>query len=471
MSNQSITTIENKEQLKRDLGLFSATAIGVSQMIGTGIYMAPQGLAAMSNPTAALIGCIIVGIGTLLMAMSFGRIGEKLPVSGSAIVYTKAAFGDTAAFIVGWSYWWSNLLGISAITIGTLAYGAYFIPGLAENKIMIFLVGSAIIWLYTLVNIRGIKGAGKLNLVLTIIKLVPLLVFFVIAAIHFDPANMHTVSNPSLKGMGVLPIAIGYLMWSFMGFEGSSINAGEVKDKSIVKKATILCAVSVIIIYIIFIILSTGSMTQGELANSTSPVADIIAKATGAGWAGAFIALGVFISGLGCVGAWIISSARITYAVGEQGVFPKAFAKVHDVYKTPINALLIDAVICTLILTMNFSKSLVNAYNFLILLTTLASLIFYAFGVASEIMLLKKREKKFNAFNFIKNSFLSLVAFGYAVYAIYGCGADYAMYGLIFIMAGIPFFIYVKYQRGEVAAIREAAGLTEDGEELPTDTQ
>jgi Amino acid transporters len=466
MSDKNITTIENKEQLKRDLGLFSATAIGVSQMIGTGIYMAPQGLASMSNPTAALLGCIIVGIGTLLMALSFGRIGEKIPVSGSAIVYTKAAFGDTASFIVGWSYWWSNLLGISAIAIGTLAYGAYFIPGLADNKVMIFVAGSAIIWLYTLINIRGIKGAGKLNLVLTIIKLVPLLVFFIVAAIHFDASNMQTISDPKLKGMGVLPIAIGYLMWSFMGFEGSSINAGEVKDKSIVKKATVLCAVSVIIIYIIFIILATGSMGQADLAKSTSPVAEIITRTTGAGWAGAFIALGVFISGLGCVGAWIISSARITYAVGEQGLFPKSFAKVHAVYKTPVNALIIDAIICTLILAMNFSKSLVNAYNFLILLTTLSSLIFYAFGVASEIMLLKKREKEFNVFNFIKNSFFSLVAFAYAVYAIYGCGADYAMYGLIFIMVGIPFFIYVKYQRGEVTEIREAAGLAaEEGEE------
>ena len=182
MSDQTITTIENKELLKRDLGLFSATAIGISQMIGTGIYMAPQGLASMANPKAAILACFIVGIGTLLMALSFGRIGEKLPVSGSAIVYTKAAFGDTASFIVGWSYWWSNLLGISAIAIGTLAYGAYFIPGLAENKIAIFLAGSAIVWLYTLINIRGIKGAGKLNLVLTVVKLIPLLVFFVIAA-------------------------------------------------------------------------------------------------------------------------------------------------------------------------------------------------------------------------------------------------------------------------------------------------
>ena len=111
---------------------------------------------------------------------------------------------------------------------------------------------------------------------------------------------------------------------------------------------------------------------------------------------------------------------------------------------------------------MNFSKSLVSAYNFLILLTTLSSLIFYAFGVASEIMLLKKREKKFNPLNFVKNSFLSLVAFAYAVYAIYGVGADYAFYGLIFIMVGIPFFIYVKYQRNEVGAIREAAGLEEE---------
>jgi len=462
MSDQTITTIENKELLKRDLGLFSATAIGISQMIGTGIYMAPQGLASMANPKAAILACFIVGIGTLLMALSFGRIGEKLPVSGSAIVYTKAAFGDTASFIVGWSYWWSNLLGISAIAIGTLAYGAYFIPGLAENKIAIFLAGSAIVWLYTLINIRGIKGAGKLNLVLTVVKLIPLLVFFVIAAMHFDPANVQTVSDASLKGMGVVPIAIGYLMWSFMGFEGSSINAGEVKDKSIVKKATILCAVFVIVIYVIFIVLASGSMSQVDLAKSTSPVAEIIAKTTGAGWAGSFIALGVFISGLACVGAWIISSARITYAVGEQGIFPKSFAKVHPVYKTPINALLIDAVICTLILAMNFSKSLVSAYNFLILLTTLSSLIFYAFGVASEIMLLKKREKKFNPLNFVKNSFLSLVAFAYAVYAIYGVGADYAFYGLIFIMVGIPFFIYVKYQRNEVGAIREAAGLEEE---------
>jgi amino acid transporter len=464
MSDKTITTIENKEQLKRDLGLFTATAIGVSQMIGTGIYMAPQGLASMSNPTAALVGCIIVAIGTLLMAMSFGRIGEKLPVSGSSIVYTKAAFGDTASFIVGWSYWLSNLLGISAIAIGTLAYGAYFIPGLANNNVMIFLTGSAIIWIYTLINIRGIKGAGKLNLILTIVKLIPLLAFFIVAAIHFDASNMRTVSDPSLEGMGALPIAIGYLMWSFMGFEGSSINAGEVKDNSIVKKATVLCAASVMVIYILFIILATGSMSQSELANSTSPVAEIIAKATGVGWAGSFIAFGVFISGLGCVGAWIISSARITYAVGEQGLFPKTFAKVHDVYKTPVNALIIDAIICTLILALNFSKSLVNAYNFLILLTTLSSLIFYAFGVASEIMLLKKKEKPFNAFNFIKNSFLSLVAFAYAIYAIYGCGADNALYGLLFIMIGIPFFIYVKYQRGEVEAIRKAAGLGDSDE-------
>lgn len=463
MSDKNIPTLESKENLKRDLGLFTATAIGISQMIGTGIYMAPQGLAEMSNPLASIIACLITGLGTLLIALCFGRMGEKLPVSGSAIVYTNVAFGETASFIVGWSYWWSNLLGVPAIVTGTLAYGAYFIPGLSDNNLLVFITGSAIIWLYTLLNYRGVKQAGTVNLIMTIIKLIPLAVFFVIAIIHFDSSNMHTVASPENSGLGVLPIAVGYLVWSFMGFEGSSINAGEVKDSKIVKKATILTASTVMVIYILFIILATGSMSQTSLANSTSPVADIIAMSTGAGWAGTFIALGVFISGLACAGAWVISSARITYSVGKLGIFPASLSKVHPAYKTPYKALIVDAIICTLILAMNFSKGLVEAYNFLILMSSMASLVFYAFGVASEIMLLRRKDAHFNVLIFIKNSFLSMVAFGYAVYAIYACGADYVMFGFIFILIGFPFYIYIKYKKGDITEVRKAAGLPEEG--------
>ena len=463
MSDPKISAVESGGKLKKEMGLFTVTAIGVSQMIGTGIYMAPQGLAECSNPMASLIACIIVGIGTLLIALSFGNIGEKFPVSGSAIVYTNAAFGETPAFMVGWTYWWSNILGIPAIVTGTLAYGSYFIPGLADNNWMIFIFGSAIVWFYTYVNIRGIGGAGKLNLILTVIKLIPLVVFFVIAIMHFDSSNMETVSSAENEGMGLVPMAVGYLVWSFLGFEGTTISAGEVKNSKNVKRATILCAITVMFIYICFIILATGSMNQGDLATSTSPVADIIAMSTGSGWAGAFIAIGVFISGFACAGAWTISSARITYSLGEQGLVPDIVTKTNPKYKTPATALIIDAVVCTAILAMNFSKGLVEAYNFLIVLSSLASLIFYAFGVASEIMLLRRGDDRFSFLYFIKSSFISLVALAYIIYACYSCGADYVMYGFLFILVGMPFYIYVKYKKGDALEIQKKAGIDNSG--------
>ncbi|MGN0702487.1 MAG: APC family permease [Lentihominibacter sp.] len=459
MNDKQAETLNGGENLKRDLGLFAATAIGVSQMIGTGIYMAPQGLAELSNPTAAIIACLITGIGTLLIALSFGRIGEKLPVSGSAIAYTRAAFGETPSFIVGWSYWWSNILGVPAIATGTLAYASFFIPALASNSILIFICGAIIMWLYTLLNIYGVKGAGMVNLVMTIIKLIPLVVFFIIAAMNFDSTNYGTVSDTAATGGTAVPLAVGYLIWSFMGFEGSSINAGEVKDSKIVKKATILTAATVMVIYIMFIVLASGSMSQSGLAASTSPVADIIAMSTGKGWAGGFIALGVTLSGLACVGAWIISSGRITYSLGKFGLFPSSLGQIEDKHKVPKKALIVNAIVYTIVIGMSCTKGLVGAYNMLIIMSSMASMVFYSFGVASEIALLVKNSESFNVWMFIKNGLFSLVAFAYTVYATYATGAETVMWGFLFILIGMPFFIYIKMKRDRFGAERKGAGL------------
>lgn len=461
MSDQKSETLNGGENLKRDLGLFAATAIGVSQMIGTGIYMSPQGLAELSNPVAAIIGCFITGFGTLLIALSFGRLGEKMPVSGSAIAYTRVAFGETPSFMVGWSYWWSNILGVPAIATGTLAYASYFIPALETSSVLLFVCGAVIMWLYTLLNIYGVKGAGLVNLVMTIIKLIPLLLFFIIAIIHFDSSNLSTVSDTAEVGSKGVPLAVGYLIWSFMGFEGSSINAGEVKDSSIVKKATILTASTVILIYIIFIIMASGSMDQKSLAGSTSPVADVIAMSTGSGAAGGIIALGVTLSGLACVGAWTISSGRITYSLGKLGLFPASLGKVEDKHKVPKTALIVNAIVYTIIMLMSVTKGVVELYNYLIIMSSMSSMVFYSFGVASEIALLLKRNEHFNVWVFIKNGFFSLLAMVYTIYAIYATGADTVMWGFLFILIGMPIFIYIKMKRGDFTEERKSAGLDE----------
>jgi basic amino acid/polyamine antiporter, APA family len=441
---------EDSKELKRDLGLFAAIAVVMGQMIGSGIYMTPQGLAQLANPKAAILAMIITGTGTMLLALCFAKMGEKMPASGSAVVYTKKAFGDLPAFFVGWSYWCGCWIANGAIILGGISYATYFFPILSKNGIYKALICVGIIWLYTLINIRGVKEAGYLNLFLTIIKLLPLAVFLAIAIPHFNVENLKTVSSPGVSGFSVLPVAIAYSLWSFTGFEGASMIAGEVKDVKTVRLATIIGTGLVFILYFLLVAVAAGNMSQGNLAASESPFADIIHNITGGYWAGGFISLGVCISAFGCVGAWVLSSARVAFSLGEQKLFPASFSKLHPEYRTPYFGLIINAILMSIVMVLGCLTSQGSIYNFLVLFATMSLLVFYAFGAASEIKLFATKTKPFNPFTFIKNSLLGLAAFAYAVYSIYGSGGDVVMYGFIFMLIGIPVYIYVQLQNEKV---------------------
>ncbi|MBP1744691.1 MAG: amino acid permease-associated region [Firmicutes bacterium] len=448
---------EDSKELKRDLGLFAAIAVVMGQMIGSGIYMTPQGLAQLANPKAAILAMVITGTGTLLLALCFAKMGEKMPASGSAVVYTKKAFGNLPAFFVGWSYWCGCWIANGAIILGGISYATYFFPILADNGLVKALICVCIIWLYTLINIRGIKHAGYINLFLTVVKLLPLLVFLVIAMPNFHIENLNTLSSPEVSGLSVLPVAIAYSLWSFTGFEGASMIAGEVKDVKTVRLATIIGTGLVFILYLLLVVVAAGNMSQANLSASGSPFADIIYNITGGYWAGGFISLGVCISAFGCVGAWVLSSARVAFSLGEQKLFPDSFSKLHPEYRTPYFGLIINAILMSVVMFLGCLTNQGRIYNFLVLFATMSLLVFYAFGAASEIKLFATKTKAFNPITFIKDSMLGLAAFAYAVYTIYGSGGDVVMYGFIFMMIGIPVYIYVQLKNEKVDLDNEEA--------------
>ncbi|HML35877.1 MAG TPA: amino acid permease [Bacillota bacterium] len=451
--SEQIRPGEQSGQLKREIGLWSATAVIVGQMIGTGIYMLPQGFAQLSNPKAAFIGLLITGAGTVLLAISFARLGERNPATGSAVAYTKEAFGDLPAFIVGWSYWCGCWIANGAIIMGGISYAGYFFPALATNTLIQVILSVTVIWVYTVINYFGVKAAGDLNLILTLAKLAPLLIFIIIAAFHVDPQNYSTVSSSEMSGLSTLPVAVAFSLWSFIGFEGASVNAGEVKDAATVKKATLIGTVFVILIYLILIVLAAGNMPQEKLAASASPFSDIIQQATGGYWAGGLISLGVVISALGCIGAWILSGARVAYSLGEQGLFPEKFAQIHPKYRTPNFALLLNGVLMTGVMLLSSFNTSMSIYNFLVLLAVMSFLVFYAFGAASDLMLSVQFGRSINILGFIRKGAVSLIAFYYLVYTIFGSGAEYVMYGFLLILIGFPFFVYVKLKQREKAEI------------------
>jgi amino acid transporter len=463
MNDIKFVNSSDKIELKRELGLTAAVAIVVGNCIGSGIFTSAASLAAASNPKTAIIAWIITSAGSLLIALSFASLGTAMPRTGGPIVYTRAAFGDFAGFLIAWTYWIGAWVGNAAIITAFMLYFTYFVP-IAATPLLAFLITSGVLWFFTIINIMGVKGAGIVSIVTTILKVAALVVFVIIAALHFNPAMLNTVSSVKVSGMSTLPAAIAIALWAFVGIESATVPAGEIKNpQKNIRKSTVYGTLIAATVYIIVSVVGMGVLDQSTLAGSNAPLADIINKATGGTWGGDFIALGAIVSTLGASSGWILTTARSAFGASQDKLFPEMFSKVHPKYMTPVTSLIISALFANILLILNYMGTLSSAFNFMLLLATLAFLPAYAFSAAADIVLLKNHSSDFNFFSFLKNSFFALLAFGYSIYAIYGTGATVVMYGFILMLLGIPVYLFMMLQNNKrdrvVDNLRKDAGL------------
>lgn len=437
--------MDKTQKLKKDIGLFIATALVTGNMMGSGIFMLPATLASKSGPGATILAWLVTGIGSILLALSFANLGSRIPKAGGPYEYSKLAFGDFIGFINAWLYWNGSWIGNAAVVIAVASYSSALFPILSQNHLAAFLYTSGILWIFTIINIIGVKKAGSTQTTITVFEVCLFLFFIIVSAVHFKSSNVMPLF-PSGKGMNTLSAAATSTLWAFVGLETASITAEEIKNpERNVKLSTIFGILIAVVMYLAINLLAMGAMPQGQLAKSASPIADILKQFLGKNIANVII-VGSVVSVLGTTVGWLLSTARVAYAAGKDGLFPEIFSKVHPKYKTPHVSLIIGSVLVNLLLLMNYTKSLVSAFNFIILLATLSFLPVYAFTAASEMMLLIKRNKNVSVLGFIKNSIIPLLGFAYAMWTIYGSGAETVMYGFIMLMCGIPFYIYMKYK-------------------------
>lgn len=432
-------------KLKRDLGLWAATAIVIGNMIGSGIFTAPQSLAAASNPTSSIIAWLITSVGSLFLALVFAKLGALYPRSGGPIVYTRLAYGEFAAFLIAWTFWIGMWVGNAAIITAVVRYLTIFFPALGTNGLLAFIVSSSILWLFTLINLKGVKEAGFVGIVTTVAKISVLIVVIAVAFWGFSFDNFYTVSAAELSGFGSIPVAVAITLWSYIGLESASVTGGEIKNPARnIKLSTILGFSITAVIYILTSFAAMGAMPQSELANSTAPMSDIINRISGGTWGGWFMALGVIVAAGGATSGWILTTARSSFAAGEEKLFPSFFARVHKRYSTPSVSLIVSGVLANVLLSLNYVLSLTDAFNFMILLATLAFLPAYSFSAAAQILLTNTEEKSWR--KLLKASIIPLLAFIYCVYTTYAAGAEVAMYTFILMLLGIPVFVVMRLQ-------------------------
>ena len=436
------------------LRLGALVALVVGSMIGGGIFSLPQNMAASADVGAVLIGWVITAIGMLTLAFVFQTLANRKPdLDGGVYAYAKAGFGDYMGFSSAWGYWisaWLGNVGYFVLLFSTLGY---FFPVFGEgNTPTAVIAASVLLWAVHFLVLRGIKEAAFINLVTTVAKVVPLLLFVLIALFAFKldifTADIWGVKNPDLGSvMNQVRNMMLVTVWVFIGIEGASIFSSRAEKRSDVGKATVIGFITVLLFLMLVNVLSLGIMTQPELAKLQNPSMAAVLEHVVGHWGAVLISVGLIISLLGALLSWVLLCAEIMFAAAKDHTMPE-FLRKENANHVPVNALwLTNAMVQIFLVITLFSAS---TYLSLIYLATSMILVPYLWSAAYALLLAVRGETYENALKERrKDLFIGAIALIYAIWLLYAGGTKYLLLSALLYAPGAILFAKAKHELGK----------------------
>ena len=436
------------------LRLGALVALVVGSMIGGGIFSLPQNMAASADVGAVLIGWVITAIGMLTLAFVFQTLANRKPdLDGGVYAYAKAGFGDYMGFSSAWGYWisaWLGNVGYFVLLFSTLGY---FFPLFGEGNTPAAVIGaSVLLWAVHFLVLRGIKEAAFINLVTTVAKVVPLVLFVLIALFAFKldifTADIWGVKNPDLGSvMNQVRNMMLVTVWVFIGIEGASIFSSRAEKRSDVGKATVIGFITVLLFLMLVNVLSLGIMTQPELAKLQNPSMAAVLEHVVGHWGAVLISVGLIISLLGALLSWVLLCAEIMFAAAKDHTMPE-FLRRENANHVPVNALwLTNAMVQLFLVITLFSAS---TYLSLIYLATSMILVPYLWSAAYALLLAVRGETYEAALaERKKDLFIGAIALIYAVWLLYAGGTKYLLLSALLYAPGAILFAKAKRELGK----------------------
>jgi APA family basic amino acid/polyamine antiporter len=401
-----------------------ATALVVGNMIGSGVYMLPASLAPYGWNVIPAWGITIAG--SLAIAAVFAGLCRSMPQAGGPYVYVRAAFGNDVSFFVAWAYWISLFVGNGAIAVASVSYLSAFIPVLATDALLSTLVTIILVWTMTAINISGTRNAGWVQLITTVLKILPLIAVVIIAAMA-APSGGLSLPDPHRPEIGLAAITTAgtLTLWAFLGLESATVPAGKVTNpERTIPLATFGGTALTGVIYLFACTAVILLLAPEVAAKSAAPFAEVMAHALGPA-AAKVVAAFAMISALGALNGWILLQGELPAAMAAGGVFPRALGKL-SARGVPVRAHILSSGLVTLVLALNASKTTVNLFTFVALLATTAALVMYVVVAAAALKLGGVRR------------WVGVAATLYAFWALYGAGVEANLWGAVLIVAGVP---------------------------------
>lgn len=445
-TSTSSHSVDEQPTARKRLGLVATTALVVGGIIGTGIFTAPAEVAPYGWVTYAAFA--IVTAGSVLLALTFAALARRYSGgSGPAYGYARQSFGHFAGFLSAWGYWIQGWTGQSTIAVAGAGYLAS-IFGLGSSGTLFTVVILIVLWLPVLFNLAGTRSVGNIQIVTTILKLLPLLIIGIAGILLFKSGG---IGSPTGTGsastfQGAIGPACAALLFSFLGMESAAVASERVrKPHKTVPRAVVLGVLACAVVYLIGLFGVQATIPQAQLADSTAPFADAATAIAGASWAGTIVSIAAVISALGALNGWTMVNAEMVRTASRDGIFPNVEKAASD--GVPVRALLLNTLLGTVLVLASASNSFIGLFTTLALLSTFAYVFTYLLSMAAQLQYLALNKHRAPAGPRIRQGLIAIGALAFSIWMIAATGYATVYDGVLLILLGIPVYIADSWWR------------------------
>ena len=436
----------------RSLGIWRSWAFVVGGTIGSAIFMMPAVLVPYGG--LGLLSWAAAAVGALCVAMTFASLARRVSTTGGPYSYAHAAFGDFGGFVVAWLYWIALWVACAAITIGFTAYLGALLPAVRASPVLSVGAGLLLVWTLVGVNIAGVRQSGIVGLVTTLLKLSPLVVIGTAGLWFVDRTTLPPMNPGTGSSLVLFASAFTLTFWTFGGLESITVPSEDVIDPArTIPRALVTGTATVAVIYLLVTFVVSGVVPAAELRASAAPLAEAGVR-MGGYWGGIAVTLGALVSTLGCLNANLLAVSQAAMAAARDGVFPHQLDRLTARH-TPGRSLVVVGLLISAMLVMNYTKGMVGAYTFMLLLATLALVVPYAFSALAALVL-EARAPEANTWRRAREAAVAMVAFAVCIWVIAAAGQETVYWGFLLLMAGLPVYVLMARRREALAALAAA---------------
>jgi arginine:ornithine antiporter/lysine permease len=441
-------------QTGQKLPLPALTAMVVGGMVGAGVFSIPRNFALATGVYGALIAWAIAGAGMLMLAFVFQTLANRKPdLDAGVYAYARAGFGPYPGFLSAFGYWASACVGNVAYWVlikSTL--GGVFRP-LGEGNTLFSVAFSSIgIWAFHFLVSRGVKEAAGINKVVTIAKVIPLLVFLVLAIFYMKTdvfvANLWGGEGARYGNLfEQVQATMLVTVFVFLGIEGASNYSRFAQERRHVGVATLTGFLGVLALFASVSILSYGILPREELAALRQPSVGGVLEAEVGPWGAVFIGAGLIVSVLGAYLAWTLMAAEVLSIAAKKGDMP-AFLARENANHVPAPALRMTSLLIQLVLFASLSSD--DAFTFALSLCSHLSLLPYLLSAAYLLKLALDRETYDEAPGDLgKDRVIAALAVIYTLFLVFAAGMKFLLLGFIVYAPGTLLYYMTRREQGK----------------------